>query len=432
MTAGTGLDRRQVLGGFIGLSFAGLDSATAFAQTTPLNVFAHRVMQTVATGAQGGDITKDWAQKNGTSIQWTTFDTGPLQERLFREASLGETTVDVGFLLNTQAIPRAATLFEPLDDYMKRDPLEDTADIFPGLMDGMKVGGKQLAIPFRHASSGLHYNEELLAEKGFSKPPATIEEMVEVARACTYRRSDGTAVVGLCMPGVTYPNVIDIARAWDGDFITPDFKCVADQPPMLNAIKLLRELFQAGAFPRNFATLSTEDVNVWMQTGRAAMSLQSMGRARIYNDPQKSKFPGKIKTVAVPASKTLAGKYEAAPAKVEFWGLVIPKNARRKDLSWSFIKAMASKQATLGAALNGNGPVRASTYADASFAATVPYAAEELKVLKVARVPLPAFDEAARAGDLFKEEAEAAVLGMKTPEEAMASLVKRVQPLLPA
>ena len=52
-------------------------------------------------------------------------------------------------------------------------------------------------------------------------------------------------------------------------------------------------------------------------------------------------------------------------------------------------------------------------------------------MLKVARVPLPAFDEAARAGDLFKEEAEAAVLGMKTPEEAMASLVKRVQPLLP-
>ena len=328
-------------------------------------------------------------------------------------------------------MPRAASLFEPLDEYLKKDPVEDVADIFPGLMQGMKVGGKQLAIPFRHASSGLHYNEEILAEKGFSKPPATIEEMIEIAKACTYRRADGTAVVGLCTPGVTYPNVIDLARAWDGEFITPDFKCVADQPPMLNAITTLRDLFKAGAFPRNFATLSPEDVNVWMQQGRAAMSLQSMGRNRIYNDPQKSKFSGRIKTIAVPASKTLAGKYDAAPAKVEFWGMVIPKNARRKDLAWSFIKAMASKEATLKAALNGNGPVRASTYADPSFAGTVPYAAEELKVLKVARVPLPAFDEAARAGDLFKEEAEAAVLGMKTPEAAMASLVARVTPLLP-
>lgn len=432
MTTTQGLDRRQLIAGIVGASLAGLETSAAFAQAGPLNVFAHRVMQTVSTGVQGGDITKDWAQKNGTTIQWTTFDTGPLQERLFREASLGETSVDVGFVLNTQVIPRAANLFEPLDDYLKRDPIEDAADVFPGLIEGMKVGGKQLAIPFRHASSGLHYNEELLAEKGFSKPPATIEEMIEIAKACTYRRTDGTAVTGLCMPGVTYPNVIDLARAWDGDFITPDFKCVADQPPMLNAIKILRELFQANAFPRTFATLSPEDVNVWMQTGRAAMSLQSMGRNRIYNDPQKSKFPGKIKTVAVPASKTLAGKYDAAPAKVEFWGMVIPKNAKRKDLAWSFIKAMASKEATLKAALNGNGPVRASTYADAGFAGTVPYAAEELKVLKVARVPMPAFDEAARAGDLFKEEAEAAVLGLKTPEEAMASLVKRVQPLLPA
>jgi multiple sugar transport system substrate-binding protein len=432
MTTGTGPDRRQVVSGFIGLSFAGAAGSALAQQGGPFNVFTHRVMQTVSTGAQGGDITKDWAQKNGVTVQWTTFDTGPLQERLFREASLSETSVDLGFVVNTQVIPRAANLFEPLDEYLKRDPLEDPADIFPGLMNGMKVGGKQLAVPFRHASSGLHYNEEILAEKGFSKPPASIEEMIEIAKACTYRRTDGTAVVGLCTPGVTYPNVIDIARAWDGDFITPDFKCVADQPPMLNAIKLLRALFEAGAFPRNFATLSPEDVNVWMQTGRAAMSLQSMGRNRIYNDPQKSKFPGKIKTVAVPASKTLAGKYEAAPAKVEFWGMVIPRNAKRKDLAWSFIKAMSSKEATLKAALNGNGPVRASTYADQGFAATVPYAAEELKVLKVARVPLPAFDEAARAGDLFKEEAEAAVLGMKTPEEAMASLVKRVQPLLPA
>jgi len=24
--------------------------------------------------------------------------------------------------------------------------------------------------------------------------------------------------------------VIDLARAWDGEFITPGFKCVADQP----------------------------------------------------------------------------------------------------------------------------------------------------------------------------------------------------------
>jgi len=423
------IDRRSFLAG---VAAAGALPSLARAQAggPPLQVFAHRVHKTVAVSEQGGDVTAAWAKAN-VPVEWTTFDTGPLQERLFREASLAETTVDVGFVLNTQAVPRTAALFEPLDAYLKRDPVDDLPDVFPGLMKGMSVGGSALAIPFRHASSGLHWNTEILAERGFSKRPETIEELVEVARACTYKRADGTACVGLVMPGVTYPNVIDIARAWDGDFITPDFKIAADQPGMLNAIKLLRDLFQAGAFPRTFAALTTEDVGTWMQQGRAAMSLQSMGRNRIYNDPQKSRFPGKIMTGAVPISATLKDRYAVAPAKVEFWGMAIPKTAKRKDLSWSFIKAVLTKDATLKMALNGNGPVRSSTYDDASFRATVPYADAERDVLKVARVPLPAFDEAARAGDIFKEEAEAAVLGMKTPEAAMAAVAQRVKPLLP-
>ena len=420
--------RRTALGA--GAAFIGARFVPAHAQAAPLQVYSHRVHQTVATG-QAGDATKPWSDEHKVAVQWTTFDTGPLQERLFREASLGETSVDVGFLLNTQAVPRAAALFEPLEPFMAKAPIEDWEDIFPGLRKGMQVAGQTLAIPYRHATSGLHYNEVILAERGFHKPPSSMEELIDMAKACTYRREDGTPCVGFLVPGVTYPNVIDIARAWNGDFITPDFKCVADQQPMLNAVHMLRDLFKVGAFPRSFATIQSEEVNTWMQQGRAAFCLNSMGRNRIFNDPQKSKFPGKIKTVAAPSSRTIQPEYEVAPAKVEFWGTVIPKNSRRKDLAWSFMRAMAGKRATLTMALNGNGPVRNSTYENPEFRAKVPYADEERRLLRVGRVPLPAFDEATRAGDTFKEEAEAAVLGLKTPEEAMTSLCKRVAPMLP-
>lgn len=424
------IPRRALLGA--ALAAPSVIGGAARAQSNaPLTVLAHRVHQTVATGAQGGDATAPWTRASGSAVQWTTFDTGPLWERLQREATLPQTGIDIGFVLNTQVSPRAAQFLEPLDEYMRRDPIEDVSDVFPGLIEGYKVAGSLLAIPFRHASSGLHYNAELFAERGMNAPPRSIEEMAEFAKRATHRRADGTPVTGLVMPGVTYPNVIDIARAWDGDFITADFRCVADQPPMLNAIRMLRDLFQAGAFPRNFAGLATEDVNTWMQQGRGAMALNSMGRNRIYNDPQRSKFPGKIHTIAVPISETLRSRFEVAPAKVEFWGMAIPRNSRRKDLAWSFIKALLTKEATLAAALNGNGPVRNSTYEDQRLRSLIPYADEERRVLRVARVPLPAFDEAPRAGDIFKEECEAAVLGMKTPEAAMASVVARVTPLLP-
>jgi multiple sugar transport system substrate-binding protein len=425
------ITRRAALSTSLGTALAAAAIRPGAAQGATLNLLAHRVHQTVATGAQGGDSAAAWGRATGNTVQWTSFDTGPLWERLQREASLPSTTIDVGFVLNTQVAPRAAQLFEPLEPFLARAPLEDPADIFPGLMEGMKVAGSTLAIPMRHASSGLHYNSEIFAERGIDRAPRSIEEVFEFARRCTYRRSDGTPVVGLVMPGVTYPNVIDLARAWDGDFITADFRVVADQPPMLNAIRALRELFLAGAFPRSFATIQSEEVNTWMQQGRAAMALNSMGRNRIYNDPARSRFPGKFVTIAVPAAEALRGRFEVAPAKVEFWGMAIPRNARNKELSWSFIRHMLGKPATLAMALNGNGPVRNSTYEDPRIREAIPYADEERRVLRVARVPLPAFDEAPRAGDIFKEEAEAAVLGMKTPEAAMAAVVARVTPLLP-
>jgi multiple sugar transport system substrate-binding protein len=423
--------RRDVLVGLGALGAAPL--AARLARAAPpdrLNVLAHRVHKTVATAETGGDVTAKWRQESGLGVEWITFDIGPLKERLFREASLKETTIDVGFLLNTQASPSIVNLFEPLDAYQAAQPIEDFADIFRGMADAMTFDGKLYGVPFRHATSGLHYNAAFLAERGVAGPPRTIEELVETAKRLTYARSDGAQVVGLVMPGVTYPNVVDLARAWDGEFITADYRVVANEKPMVRAITVLRELFQAGAFPKSFAALSTEDVNTWMQTGRAAMAITSMGRHSIYNDPAKSKFAGQIQTTTIPVSAELAGRYPVAPAKVETWSMVVPKAARDKKLSWSFLRALSSKEATLMAALNGNGPVRSSTYDEPRFARTLPYAEEERRVLKVARAPMPAFDNAQKAADYFKEEAEAAVLGMKPPQKAMDDLVARVRPLV--
>jgi multiple sugar transport system substrate-binding protein len=424
-------DRRAVLKS---LSAAALAAATPLARAQSpdkLNVLAHNVHRIVATGKQGGDITEAFTKKTGAGINWITFDIGPLRERLFREASLGETTIDVGFLLNTMATPATATLFEPLDDLMKAEPLEDFADLFPGMVEALRFGGRLYGVPFRHSTSGLHYNEELFAERGLAGPPRTIEQLADYAKKLSYKRADGSQVVGFVIPGVHYANVVDIARAWNGDFITPDFRVVANEPPMVRAVTLLRELYAAGAMPKGFATLGTEDVNTWMQTGRAAMAMTGMSRYNIYNDPARSKFPGKIKVTTIPIAAELRARYEAAPAKVEFWSMAIPKSSKHKKLAWGLIREMSSKQATLAAALNGNGPVRASTYASAAFSQKLPYAAEELRVLKIARAPLPAFDNAPKAADLFKEELELVMLGQKPPQKAMDDLTAKVRPLLP-
>src|SRR5262249_24903658 len=101
-----------------------------------------------------------------------------------------------------------------------------------------------------------------------------------------------------------------------------------------------------------------------------------------------------------------------------------------KRASWEFIRALSSKASTTAMALNGNGPVRISTYAEPRFRAAAPFAAAEAQAVAASRIHLPAFDEQARAHDIFIEESQAAMLGMKEPTRAMADAAQRVKPLI--
>jgi multiple sugar transport system substrate-binding protein len=418
--------RRAVLTGIGTTAIA----SKARAQAKFLTLLAHPVIRSVSEATQGGDITAAWRGRTGMTIEWVTLDTDPLHERLFREASLGHTSIDVATLLNARAVARITNLFEPLDEYAKAQPIEDLPDIFAGLIKAMTFDGKLYGVPFRHSTSGLHYNVELFSERGIAGPPQTIEQFADFARKLTYTRPDGTQVYGFLISGQGYPNVVDLARAWDGDFINAEMQVVANQPPMVNAIALLRDFYKEGVLPHGFAQIKDEDVTTWMTSGRAAMTIQGTSRTQFYNDPTKSKFPGKMKTAVVPVAAGLQSRFEAAPVKTEFWSFVIPKNSGHKQEAWGMIADLSSKENTLKAALNGNGPVRASTYRDPNIVQKLPYAGVEALELKYARVPLPAFDQSARAADIFVEEMQAAVLGRKEPQAAMDDVVRRVQPLM--
>jgi multiple sugar transport system substrate-binding protein len=403
---------------------------TAGAQGRRLNVFGHRVHQLSLTTGPAGDLTTAWRGANGAEVAWSTFDTNPLQDRLFREASLGSTDLDVGFLVNSRATPNVATLLQSLNAHQAQRPIEEFGDIAPGLVQAMTINGQMIGVPLRHATQGLFYNEAILQERGITAPPRTMEELVDQAKRATHRTSDGRQVVGMVLASDLTVFPVAFARAFGGDFIGPDFRVIPNPDAMAKALDTMRDMYQTGALPRTYATTTNEDQVTWMQQGLAAFSMLPFARFQQVNRPDQSRFPGRIKAVEFPVSATLTDRSQSASV-TEFWAMSIPANARDKDLSWSFIQAMSSKAVTLGAARNGNGPVRVSTYREASFTADQPLAAVESQALARARVPLPAFPEAARAQSIFIEEVQRCVLGMKSTSEAIASIVSRVGPLVP-
>jgi multiple sugar transport system substrate-binding protein len=427
----TMLTRRHVLGSTVGgAALLALGQQLRAASKT-LNVLSHNVHRTVLTTGAAGDLTESWRRANDADISWTTFDSNPLQDRLFREASLNQTEFDVGYLIDNRATAQVAKLFEPLGAYQAKAPIEDFEDIAPGLVSALTVEGKLIGIPVRHATQALFYNEALLEEKGIKAPPTTIEELVDQARQLTFTSKPGTPVVGMVLASDLAVFPVMFARAFGGDFITREFKLVPDAGAMEKALAVLKDMFEAGALPRSYATTKNDDQVTWVQQGRAAFTVLPFARFAQLNNKDQSAYPGRIKAVEFPISSVLKGKVPMA-AVVESWAMVIPANARNKDLSWSYIQAMSSKAVTTGAARNGNGPVRVSTYADPSFAASQPLAAVEAQVLSRARPAFPAFPEAVRAQAIFLEEVQLAVLGRKPVKDAVAAIVERVKPLLPA
>jgi len=402
-------------------------SGLSTAQDQQITALGHAVHQRVLTEGEGGNVLETFAP----AVEWLTFDVQGVHDRLFREASLGEGTVDVGFVANRYVSPNMANLFEPLDPYLEAEPIEDFDEIAPGMRETVTYDGKLYGIPFRHATSGLHFNRELLAEKGFDRPPETLEELIEYARALTYTREDGTQVHGLILDGPRPTQIADIARAQGGDFLTGDYQIVADQPGMVETVALLRDLYDEGVLPKSWPTFTTEDVITYMQQGRAAMAITPFGRYRNFNDPEASKFPGAFDVTTVPPGAAIAAEHPITPAKTEFWVMTIPQNAPHKDLAWAFIRQASTPEAAVQAAINGNGPVRPSAYDNPRVRELVPYADAEAAVLAVARAPLPGFENAAKAEDIFVEELELVLLGRKEPQAAMDSVVERTTPLLP-
>lgn len=421
--------RRAVLGTMAG-GAALLAAGPLRAAGKTLNILSHKVHQTVL-GTGDGDLLKDWQKANDAELAFTTFDSNPLQDRLFREASLGETDFGVGYLIDNRPTAQVAALFEPLDDWQKKSAIEDFADIAPGLVQGMTVGGKLIGIPVRHATQGLFYNEALLEEAGITAPPTTLEELIEQAKKTTFTAKSGTPVTGLVLASDLAVFPVMFARAFGGDFIDGSFRLVPNPAAMEAGLNALRGLFEAGALPRSYATTKNDDQVTWLQQGRAAFTVLPFARFAQLNSADQSKFPGKIKAIEFPISAGLKGKMPMASV-VEAWAMSIPKNAKNKELAWNYIREVSSKRVTLGMAINGNGPVRVSSYADAQLKAKNPVAAVEAKVLADARGAFPPFPEAARAQATFLEEVQLAVIGRKPVKDAVAAIVERVKPMMPA
>ncbi|MBM0205425.1 extracellular solute-binding protein [Micromonospora sp. STR1s_5] len=165
------------------------------AEETTLTVISHKVHENVARGlvpgTTGGDIAGEWAKRKGVKLNWITANIEPMHDRLFRELSLRETSIDLAFVINKFSTPKISRLLEPLDDWQKKAPIEAFDKIPSNLLVAVKYNGQLTAVPFRHATTGLFYNTALLKERGLDGLRKRRRRCSTTLGSCPFRAQTG-------------------------------------------------------------------------------------------------------------------------------------------------------------------------------------------------------------------------------------------------
>jgi multiple sugar transport system substrate-binding protein len=413
--------------------FTGQGEGQTKAQSAPqkLVVWCHAVHQQVADGTRGTtgeSATAEFEAKYNVKVEWVPLAFQGMDEKILREINLPRGAADVVFVVDNWASSNTLQTLEPLEQMLKKSPVEEAKDIPEGVWRTFALEGSQRALAYRSTPQILHYNKAIFDRRGISGPPMTIEQLGDYARRTTYTREDGGKVYGLGIKGWEDP--IAFVRAFGGEVLTFDFKVKANQPETVQAITFLRDLYKAGAIPPDYLNISDPDYSTLFSEGLLAMTLHGADYNVRYNNPKQSKIVGSALFHYIPAAERTGKKI--APAKIAIWATAIPRNSapEKKQLAFEFLRFFASKPAQLKLAVNGNGPVRESIYRDPQYMSAVKYAELAATVLPHTRPHLPPFGGTAEVIDMFKTQAAQAITGKKEVQKAMDEAAAAIETIL--
>lgn len=410
------------------LVFAGVAAQDDTTTITALGNAVHRDSVTAEGAAGVEDISGAMADATGVSVNWETVPWPEAQERTLRELSLANSDVSLIYIISEWMSPQVKSQLMPLNSFMEEAPIENFEGIPAGMLSYVTdEDGNIYGIPVRAYGPVLFYNTEVLAAHGYDAPPQTFEELYAMVQEVAGRRDDGARVYGIRYEPSA---VIDWARAYGGDGITTDFEIKFTEEPMIRAINEGRAMYEAGVIPQDFMNMVADDWLTLEQNGQVAFSMRGPTYFNNLNDPETSSVAGLIGVTTVPASETI--DEAIVPGNVSFWSMTIPANAADPEAAWEVIRYLSSDEGALAMAVNGNAPTKLAVYDDPAFAeAAGPWLEPARASLEVARPDWPAFDEQARASDIFDEQVTLAITGQKTAEEAMADAAELIAPLLP-
>ncbi len=309
-------------------------------------------------------------------------------------------------------------------------PADKKASITALAVDAVSYRGRLYGMPFFNSAKLFYYNDKMLRDAGFSRPPETLDELRDYAIALTKGSGDdkvwGT-VWSWAQDECLICDYVALVYAYpDGKMFEDDGTPVFNKGGGVKALQFMVDLLNThkAADPASL-TYHEDSVNKMLAAGKAAMILNWEGAVAEADDPETSKVPGQVRVGLIPAQPPIVSSTTLGPE-----GLAIMKNAPNKEAALKFVEYMMEPEVQKAIFVSGGFfPVYEALYDD-------PELAKEMKDFQVygeqfkyghARPKVASYAE---ISDILQLEIHNALLLKKTPQQALDDAARRIEGLM--
>ena len=303
------------------------------------------------------------------------------------------------------------------------------SSFYPSLMQNSKAKGKIWGIPFQRSTIVMYHNKEAFKEAGLdpNKPPATWQEMAEMAQKLTKKDASGNVTRwGVHIPSTGYPYWMFQALCIQNglELMNPDGNLTYfDKPEVVEALQYWRDLaVKHKSMPEG--TIDWGTLRQKFLEGATAIMWHTTGNLTAVREGAKFDFGVSM----LPASKR-----RGSPTGGGNFYLFKKASKAEQEAALKFIKFMTAPELTARWSI-ATGYV--ATRADAYETQTLKKYVSEFPAAAVARdqfqysVAELAVHENARVKKLLDDAIQSVLTGAKPPKEALDSAQQQAERVL--
>jgi multiple sugar transport system substrate-binding protein len=357
-------------------------------------------------------------------------DTGQYFDQLRTEFQAGASEIDV---IGGDVIwPAQFAANGWLLDVSDRFPQSERQKFLPAPIQTLMYDGKIYGVPWFTDAGMLYYRSDLLEKAGFSAPPTTWDELMEMGQKVA---QDTGTQDGMVFQGANYEggvcNGCEYIWTNGGNVLDPNDpnKVVIDSPEAVAGLATEHSIVTDGVAPKAVSTYKETETDPAFMGGRSVFARNWPYMYALAGQDYKQVKPDQVGVAPLPA-----GEGGQSFSALGGWNMLINANTQKVDQAWEFVQYMtgedAQRQRALAATLL---PTRQSLYQDREILSKVPVirlGKEAIQSTKPRPVSPYYSDMSLQLAEQFNKSLKGEVSpeqAVKTLQEQLTSIIEQAQ-----